>query len=204
MRYILVAAASIALFVAVSMLSQEYRGELQALIGRESAGSMIAYAGIVMAAIIVAPVNVGFLLPVAANVWGPFLAATLSVVGWTLGAMIAFWLSRNYGQPFVKKFVSLEKIRKAEKIVSPHYAFWSIVFLRMAMPVDILSYALGLFTSVSASRYFLATIIGVIPFGFLTAYASTSSPAYQLALAAIVIAAVLLGLKFLKASSQNS
>jgi len=36
--------------------------------------------------------------------------------------------------------------------------------LRMVLPVDILSYALGLFSNISFIRYMLATIIGVTPF----------------------------------------
>jgi len=202
-RFIILTIFGIALFIAVSILAQTYSNELTAVIGRDNVASMIAYVGIVVIAIVVAPINVGFLLPVAANVWGPFLAAVLSVVGWTIGAMIAFWLSRRWGQPLVQRFVPLDKIRKAEKFISPHHTFWSIVFLRMVLPVDVLSYAIGLFTTIPAWRYFLATVIGVIPFGFLTAYASTSTIASQLALAALAVIVILLGLKFLKQKSNG-
>jgi hypothetical protein len=57
--------------------------------------------------------------------------------------------------------------------------FWNIVLLRMVIPVDVLSYALGLFVPMPLSRYVLATAIGVSPFAIIFAFASSWSSTAQ-------------------------
>ena len=54
------------------------------------------------------------LLPVASNVFGWFNSAIFNIMGWFLGSVIVFYISRKYGVPLIKKFVSLEKINKLE------------------------------------------------------------------------------------------
>jgi uncharacterized membrane protein YdjX (TVP38/TMEM64 family) len=43
----------------------------------------------------------------------------------------------------------------------------------MAIPADVLSYALGLLVMMPYTHYFLATLIGVTPFALIFAYATT-------------------------------
>ena len=52
--------------------------------------------------------------------------------------------------------------------------FVTIVMLRLVLPVDVLSYALGLFTFVSYSVYIRATLLGVLWFPFALAYMGTT------------------------------
>ena len=52
--------------------------------------------------------------------------------------------------------------------------------MRMILPVDVLSYLLGLFSKVDLKTYTLATFIGVIPFAFILSYIGSLSFAYQL------------------------
>jgi len=49
--------------------------------------------------------------------------------------------------------------------------FWWIVLLRAIIPVDALSYAIGLFSRVSLWKYSLATFIGMVPMAFIISYA---------------------------------
>ena len=58
--------------------------------------------------------------------------------------------------------------------------FWSIVMLRLAMPMDLLSYLLGLFTHVSLWKYAAATALGVTPPAFLLAYLGKLPHAYDI------------------------
>ena len=60
----------------------------------------------------------------------------------------------------------------------------------MVLPVDILSYALGLFTTIKTWKYILATFIGVIPFAFIFSYAGMVNIYYQIG--AFVLAALVL------------
>jgi len=64
----------------------------------------------------------------------------------------------------------------------------------MSIPVDILSYALGLFSKITLKRYFLATLIGVTPFAFVLAYVGTISFYYQVATLLIAAFIFLLGI----------
>lgn len=163
---------------------------------------MLTYIFILVIATVIAPISALPILPLASNIWGWFLAASLSIVGWTLGAIIAFALARKYGVPLVKRFISLERIAKLENRIPKENIFWSIVFLRMSIPVDILSYILGLFSHIRFRTYFLATLIGVSPFAFIFAFLGGLPFYYQiialfLALLFILIG-LLIGLKYKK------
>jgi uncharacterized membrane protein YdjX (TVP38/TMEM64 family) len=156
--------------------------------------SMLLYVFIVIIAIVVAPISAIPLLPISSNLWGWFLAAVLSIIGWTIGALIAFEIVKRYGVPLVKKFIPMKKIERIESRVPKQNVFWSVVFLRMVVPVDILSYALGLFSQISRKKYFLATLIGISPFAFVFAYVGRMPIYYQLIALAISILIFVLGL----------
>jgi uncharacterized membrane protein YdjX (TVP38/TMEM64 family) len=152
--------------------------------------SILIYIFVLIVATVVAPISAVPLIPVAVSVWGWFLAAIFNIIGWTLGSLIAFLLARKYGVPLVKKFVSLKRIERFEKYIPEKNVFWGIVFLRMAVPADILSYVLGLFSRIKFKTYALATLIGVSPFAFIFAYVG-SLPFY------LQLIALLIGLVFI-------
>ncbi len=185
-----------AIFIIISQISGKYAEELKYLVGMGGIFGAPLYVLLVVLAIVIPPIGVGFLLPVAANVWDPFHAALLSILGWTLGAQIAFWLARRFGKSLVKKVVSLEKIEAMEKYAHSKHIFWSVVLWRMALPVDFLSYALGLFSDMKYGKYFLATVLGVTPFGIFFSYAAVLSFGYQLAATLAGTTAFLLGTYF--------
>lgn len=187
----------IALFIFFSYLIQTNFVNIEDKIGN-GFNSMIGYIVIVIMSIVVAPVSALPLLPIASQLWGWWTAGILSIVGWSIGSMIAFSLARKYGVQLIKKFISLEKILKYERVIPKENIFLSIVFLRMSVPVDVLSYALGLFSRISFSRYTLATVIGITPFAFIFAYAGTLPLYYQLVTFLIAIMMILIGLVFLR------
>ena len=49
------------------------------------------------------------------------------------------------------------------------------MLLRILIPVDILSYALGLISAMPLSHYILATAIGITPFSFIWSYAGEAA-----------------------------
>ena len=140
---------------------------------------------------VVAPGATLPLIPVAAHAWGHIWAAVVTTAGWTIGSVIAFSIARRWGTPFVKHLTSLQRLREMKHYV-PKDVFWSIVFLRLAMPMDILSYVLGLFTHISWRKYTAATALGVTPPAFLLAYLGKLPHAYDLiafGIGGIVVAA---------------
>ena len=52
--------------------------------------------------------------------------------------------------------------------------------MRIIIPVDVLSYALGIFSKIKTRTYLFATIIGIIPVVFLLAYLGTVPFEYQI------------------------
>ena len=167
------------LFILSSYLVRENIDLIKDLIGNDFLGILI-YILITITAIVIAPISMMPLIPIASNIWGRVPTAIILIFGWTLGSIIVFWISRKYGVPLIKKFVSLEKINKLESKIPKENLFLDIVLLRMIIPVDILSYALGLFSKVKFKTYFLATIIGLIPFAFAFSFLGTVPFYYQL------------------------
>jgi len=104
---------------------------------------------------------------------------SLGIIGWTLGAVIAFTLARRYGVDLVKKILPIAKIYNFEKKIPNENLFLTVVFLRMVIPIDGVSYLFGLFSRMSLKSYTLATIIGLIPFSFVVAYLG-SMPFYYM------------------------
>lgn len=164
---------------------------------------MIIYVIISIIAIVIAPVSALPLMPVASNLWNPPIAAILSIIGWTIGSLIAFIISRKYGINLIKRFIPLNKIYKLEKIIPKENIFWSVVFLRITIPVDILSYALGLFSKMKTREYLLATIIGITPFAFIFAYLGKMPFQYQILALILALITILIGIISRKNKSQT-
>lgn len=144
-------------------------------------GGYIFYMGLMILATVIAPLSTLPLMPIAVSVWGSLTVAILSTVAWSIGAVMAFYISRKYGIPVVKKFVSEEKIEAInQKLPEDKNLLMSIILLRMIIPVDILSYALGIFPRVTWRAYTIGSIIGVIPFSFIFAYLGGLSVEFQI------------------------
>jgi len=170
----------VALFVVSSFYSQKYGEEAKIFVGRGGAFGMVAYAVIAVIATVAAPISAAPLIPIAANTWGVAVTAALSILGWTIGSLVAFAIGRRYGLPLAQKFISVHNLEKLHKHIPQKRIFWSVVLLRIMIPVDLLSYALGIFGVLGWRRYTLATIIGITPFAFIFAYLGTLSVSYQL------------------------
>ena len=169
-----------ALFIVSTFYSQKYGEEAGVFVERGGLLGMIAYVAIAIIATVAAPVSAAPLIPIAANAWGVAITAVLSIFGWTLGSLVAFAIGRRYGLPLTQKFVSVSKLEKIHKHIPQEKVFWAVVLLRIMIPVDLLSYALGIFGVLDWKRYTLATIIGISPFAFIFSYLGTLPISYQL------------------------
>ncbi len=103
------------------------------------------------------------LIPVVAATWGVVWGSVLSILGWWIGALVAFGITRRYGRRYLDRFMHTEGWRAWERKLPPEATFLGIVVIRMILPVDIPSFALGLST-VSFRVYAWASLIGMIPF----------------------------------------
>jgi uncharacterized membrane protein YdjX (TVP38/TMEM64 family) len=125
---------------------------------------------LVIIAVVIAPISATPLIPIASNIWGWQAGTLFSMIGWVSGSFIAFSISRKYGKSLFKKFIPIKKIERIEERVPKEYHFLHLVLLRLIMPVDILSYALGLLTNISSNLFLATTIVGLLPQAFIFSY----------------------------------
>lgn len=132
--------------------------------------SALIFALLMCGATVIAPITLLPAVPMVAPILGPFLTGISCALGWTLGAVIAFLIARHGGRPIMCHFLNLRTLEQFESRIPSEAHFFLILALRLVIPVDVLSYALGLFSSVSLSVYTLATSLGVLWFSFAFAY----------------------------------
>ncbi|PIR52525.1 hypothetical protein COU76_06050 [Candidatus Peregrinibacteria bacterium CG10_big_fil_rev_8_21_14_0_10_49_10] len=130
----------------------------------------VVYIALLATSIVLLPFSSLPLLPLAARIFGVWLTALLSIVGWWVGCLIAFQIAR-LGRRYLEKITSLDAIDKIERKIPPDISFAGIVILRMILPVDVTSFALGLLKNLPFSVYAFASLIGIIPFAFVWSYA---------------------------------
>ena len=182
------------LFVIVSYFTQQNLPYFQSLISNTFLG-MGVYFLIIILEVVLAPITIIPLIPLASGLWGWFLSGLLTLIGWTIGSLLAFFIARKGGVPLIERFVSLKKIQKAEKLILEEHLFIGIILLRILIPIDVMSYALGLFSGVGWKKYALASFIGFIPLSFFLAYSGSLPIYYQiigLLIAGILICLVLI------------
>jgi uncharacterized membrane protein YdjX (TVP38/TMEM64 family) len=125
-------------------------------------------------ATVVAPLTVLPMVPMVAPILGPFTTGLASYIGWSVGSILSFWIARKYGQSITARFADSEAVKRVSVYIQPDTGFLLIVALRMTVPADVLSYALGLFTTVSYRVYVPATLSGLIWYSFAFAYLGES------------------------------
>jgi len=193
-NYVVGLAAIAAIFIVVSGIVALNKEGLKSFIYRHETGGAVAYIVLGVVATVVAPLSSLPFLPLVSLLYGWFWAAIFSIISWSIGSLIAFWIARKYGKLIVRRFVSLERVEKIEARIPKEHFFWTIVLLRIIIPVDALSYALGLFSTITTREYMLATIVGITPFAFVWAYFGGMSPK-QLMIVVIVMLIVYVVLK---------
>lgn len=152
----------------LASLDLSFANQLNAL-REESAKGLVAYFLITVMAVVAAPLATLPLTPLAASIWGWWPVLLVSVAAWQTGAIIDFWLARKFGRWLIGKFANLKKVDELTARFPQKEQFITVFLLRMIIPVDILSYALGL-TNISWRVYFWATFLGIIPFAFIFSY----------------------------------
>ena len=191
------AGAALALGTFLFFIQSDVLAEL-GVVMEESVFGYAAYVAILVASVVVAPITVLPIIPFAAVVFGPLTTALLSIVAWSIGAVIAFLIARYVGKPIVSFFIPIERLEALEGKLSGTDEFVGLLLLRMIVPVELLSYAVGLFTKVPLPLYTLVTILGVAPFSFIFSYGGAALASHSYGVLAIT--AVLGGLLFFLAA----
>ena len=192
------------MFLVAGFVSQQYTEFFGYFLGEHRLVGMGAYVLVVILAIVAAPLTSIPFIPIMVTVWGVFWTVVLSIGGWFAGSMLAFWIARKFGAPMVRKLVSLEGQKNLLKNIPESKLFWYLIFLRMTVPVDILSYALGLFTNISGRLFAITTFIGVIPVIILLAKLGTFPIEYQVISVVSAVALLAIGWHAVKKNKKPS
>ncbi|MDT8297850.1 MAG: VTT domain-containing protein [Spirochaetaceae bacterium] len=137
------------------------------LIARQGPLAIIVYIAISALGVVLLPLSSIPLLPIAAAAWGVVLGGLLSILGWWIGAMVAFLIGRHLGRPVICRFISEEKLAHWETKIPKHAGFFAVVLMRLVLPVEIPSYLLGLTKAVGLKTYAVASLLGMSPFAFV-------------------------------------
>lgn len=120
------------------------------------------------------------LVPIAVLAWGPWWTALVLWSGWVVGAALAFALGRHGRTLILRSLPSVQRHARIDRLIHPQHRLWSLILLRMTFPVDVLSYALGLFSHrTTLLENAISTALGAAPFALLFALFPTLSDAAQ-------------------------
>jgi uncharacterized membrane protein YdjX (TVP38/TMEM64 family) len=165
--------------VAAIFAVRRYSGSITEFIDEHAVLGLCLYLVLNILDAIIAPGATLPLIPVAAHVWGRTAAALATTAGWTTGSLIAFLLARRWGAPLVRRLTSWKRVQRMKRYI-PDNLFWSIVLARLVLPMDVISYVLGLFTGIGWAEYGAATALGLTPSAFLLAYLGKLPNSYEI------------------------
>jgi uncharacterized membrane protein YdjX (TVP38/TMEM64 family) len=180
----------IVLFAAAMWLARIYAVAAQdVLSAHPRLGPAILFASSAWAVLMPAMTNLP-LLPFAVLAWGPWTSAALLLCGWVLGAGLSFAIGRHASAWVLRRFPAASRYADIDRLIHPRHRMLSLVMLRMTFPVDVLSYALGLFSRrTTLGECLLSTVLGAAPFALLFALLPTlSTTAQSLTVAASLLA----------------
>lgn len=100
----------------------------------------------------------------AGYLYGPIYGLCLCLIGCAIGSILIFSFVKKWGQPFVERFISLEKIKQVHFLHNPEKRniLCFIVFFIPGTPKDILTYLIPL-TDMKLSTFLIITTIARIP-----------------------------------------
>jgi uncharacterized membrane protein YdjX (TVP38/TMEM64 family) len=179
-KSIFLAIIVIALFIFTSWLSHNYSTELASSAFSDNVYGEFLYFLISVFSVVIAGISASPLIPLANVIWGPAITLTLTAIGWTIGSMIAFWLSRRFGEKLVCRIVNKCDFEDYRNNIGTKNLFWQLLLARIFLPVDVLSYVIGLFTKMNWFLFFLSTLIGSFLFTILAIVASSFDVVYQI------------------------
>lgn len=194
-------------FVTTSHFARQYREPISNFVERQPLLLAVpAYIVTVALMTILTPTASFALIPAASQVWGGFWSGLMTGGGWILGGIVAFLIARRYGQDIVRHLTSRDALDLVHRFIprTPAITFWILVVLEVFLPVDLLSYAAGLFTRLHLKTYAAAVAVGNIPSGIIFAYLGRLPLTWQLGVCAVTGILVFVGIKTLPVNNARS
>lgn len=175
------AAWATALFALGVALAMAYAAPIRDVLAASPYVAMLVFVGTSAVAVLLPMLTNLMLVPFAVLAWGPWWTAAMLLSGWIVGAALAFVLGRHARALVLRRFPSVQRHADVDRLIHPRHRLASLVLLRMTFPVDVLSYALGLFSRDTTLREnVVSTAVGAAPFAILFALIPTLSATMQL------------------------
>ena len=172
--------AVVALFAAGVWLAREYAEPIREVLAANGRAGVVVFVVTSVVAVLMPLLTNLPLVPIAVLAWGPWWTALLLMSGWVIGAALSFALGRHARSWILRHFPSVTRHVHIDRLIHPRHRMGSLIMLRMTFPVDVLSYALGMFSPrTSVADIVLSTAIGAAPFALLFALFPTLSTTVQ-------------------------
>jgi uncharacterized membrane protein YdjX (TVP38/TMEM64 family) len=114
-------------------------------------------------------VSSAVIVPVGVYVWGKIASLLLLWLGWVLGGITAYTLSRYFGRAVVQLLIPRTLIERYESVIPRRAPFGFILLLQLALPSEVPGYLLGL-TRYAFGRYVAALALAELPYAVATVY----------------------------------
>ncbi|MBI3896180.1 MAG: VTT domain-containing protein [Acidobacteria bacterium] len=118
-------------------------------------------------------VSSALIVPVGVYVWGKATSLLLLWVGWILGGVCAYTLSRYLGRPIMKALSSGKALERYEDRISHRAPFSLVLLFQLAMPSEVPGYLLG-FMRYHFWKYLGALALAELPYALATIYLGAS------------------------------
>ncbi|KAB1196850.1 MULTISPECIES: TVP38/TMEM64 family protein [Haloferax] len=171
--------------------------ELRAVLLGVGVLAPLAFVGVQIVQVLVAPVPGQALGFASGYLFGAFWGTVYSMVGIVIGTALAAGLARQFGRPYVERVVTADALTVFDDAMASHgLTVLFVVFLVPGLPDDALCFAAGL-TDIPIRRIVAIAAVGRLP-GFLLvnlagSAAANDDPVLTAAFVAILLSASVLG-----------
>ena len=114
-------------------------------------------------------VSSAVVVPVAVLAWGKAVSMLLLWIGWIIGGVAAYGLSRYLGRRVARRMLSEAVIASYEKIIPRDAPFGLIMLFQTALPSEVPGYLLGL-AGYPFKKFVVALAISELPYAVATIY----------------------------------
>jgi uncharacterized membrane protein YdjX (TVP38/TMEM64 family) len=118
-------------------------------------------------------VSSAVIVPVSVYVWGNGLSMVLLWVGWILGGVCAYTISRYFGRTVVNALRAGPALERYETRISQRASFGLVLLFQLAVPSEVPGYLLGL-VRYPFWKYIGALALAELPVAVVTVYAGAS------------------------------
>lgn len=131
-------------------------------------------------------------VPVAVFAWGQTQTLLLLMLGWFIGAMLAYFIGRRLGRRVAEYFVAPATLDHWGHLVTKELSVMSVVLLKLALPSEGPSFALGLMRY-PMPKFVIVLLLSELPFGVWAVYLTAALIDDRRALFVLLVLAGFLG-----------